>query len=472
MTIAYNGKTMHINTKTRITAKLQSIIFVVLLITSVSLIAWLSLSYDRKYDWTSTGRYDLSSSTIEILQQLDKPLTINIYIDPAKSQQYSDYTVLLAKTFSWYQKYKEDISLEFHDVKLFTREELGARGYKSEGDIIFTYNGENKRLLAVSERGISSVLFRFLRGANRKLVFVTGHAERDPFGRDNFDYGLLSQFLSSKGFDIIKLNLVAERKIPEDIDALIIASPTADYLDTEINLIHDYVKQGGNLVWLHDPFTQVDLDPVRTLLGIDFSQGVIIDKGIVKSPTVIMTGPEYITHPITSELRERSVFIRSTEITFDKENKQWHATPLFYSYDSTWLELDQITGTVEFKEGVDKKGPIVFAYALSRPVPTPIPSDNSNTNEKNLEQRVLIVGDSDFLSNGMLESGVNLELADNIANWITKDDSLINIKLAISSDIYFDMDEKDLAILGLLYLFILISLISTGIIIRRKRRKR
>ncbi len=105
-------------------------------------------------------------------------------------------------------------------------------------------------------------------------------------------------------------------------------------------------------------------------------------------------------------------------------------------------------------------GPLNIGVALSR-------------EGDDVQQRVVVIGDGDFLSNGYLGVGGNLQLAMNIANWLVSDDTLLSIPAKSSSDITLDMDEFELAMVGLTFLVVLpLLLLGSGFFIWWRRRRR
>ena len=90
----------------------------------------------------------------------------------------------------------------------------------------------------------------------------------------------------------------------------------------------------------------------------------------------------------------------------------WKPTQLIDAAPNGWLETGEIGAKVSFDEKSDIPGPINIAVALERPY-----------GKKG--QRVVVVGNANFLSNTFLANGGNLDLGINMVNWLAGDDSLI-----------------------------------------------
>ncbi len=102
-----------------------------------------------------------------------------------------------------------------------------------------------------------------------------------------------------------------------------------------------------------------------------------------------------------------------------------------------------------------------IAFALTKP------------NVDNREQRIVVVGDSNFLSNAYLGNGANAELGLNIFNWLSHDDQLISITATTASDIKLELSKLAQMFIGFGFLFVLpLLLIASGTFIWWRRRQR
>ncbi|HEY9112768.1 MAG TPA: ABC transporter, partial [Rhodanobacteraceae bacterium] len=100
--------------------------------------------------------------------------------------------------------------------------------------------------------------------------------------------------------------------------------------------------------------------------------------------------------------------------------------------------------------------------ALSRLSPSP---------DKN-QQRVVVIGDGDFLSNAYLADAGNLALGERVIDWLLGDDALASVPQA-APDAVLKPTRAELGALTFGYLVTLpIVLILIGLAIRWRRRRR
>jgi ABC-type uncharacterized transport system involved in gliding motility auxiliary subunit len=88
------------------------------------------------------------------------------------------------------------------------------------------------------------------------------------------------------------------------------------------------------------------------------------------------------------------------------------------------------------------------------------------------EQRIIVIGDGDFLSNAFFQFGGNFALGLNIMNWLAAEDNLIDIPSKTDLDLSLDFSSNTLIFIGIIFLILLpLTLISISIAIWLHRRK-
>jgi len=114
------------------------------------------------------------------------------------------------------------------------------------------------------------------------------------------------------------------------------------------------------------------------------------------------------------------------------------------SGDHTWLERGDLTGEVEFNPLQERRGPLTLGLGLERQ-----PDDRDGP------QRVLVVGDGDFLSNTYIGNSGNLELGLRMINWLASDDTMITIPPRTVEDARLNMPQVLLGVFGITLLLAL-----------------
>jgi len=455
---------MKINSKIRHKLRLQQLFFYILLLIAVSLLAKLSLQYDYSTDLTANSRHSLSETTIALLDQIDTPITIQAFIRPN-----SDYQTVLASLLDRYQNQNQYLIVKYINPDLapdLTR----MLGIQQDGELVITREQHEERVYDLSEQSLTNALISVSRQQEQWLIFMEGHGERDPVSQANFGLSLWSNQLKQKGFKVGTLNLAEHRQIPDNTAVLILASPETSWLPGEITLIQDYINQGGNMLWLTEPGSNHHLSSLAELLDIEFVAGTVVDPnaellGINDPQFVLIT--DYANHPIGHAVSNATLFPQATAIEISSD-ENWQSLPLLISQTNTWSEtgpLDEHQGIdFVFDQDNDTAGPLNIGLLLSR---------ENDDEDMLIEQRVVVIGDGDFLSNTYLGNGANLSLGVAIINWLAKDDALISIPVKTTLDTSLELTRTETIIIGLGFLIILpLALLLSGSIIWWRRRRR
>lgn len=467
---------MEINKKSKRTLILQGWSFTILFLVIAGLLGWISTRYNKEFDWTATGRHTLSEASVKVLEKLEGPVNITSY---ASGTDQSPIRQRVKDILKRYEKRTDKFHLTFVDP-MTNPEQTRELGIRSDGEMIFEYQGRTEHVQELTEQVITNTLQRLLRNAERQIVFITGHGEREPAGQANHDLSAFMDGLKNKGFVVSDVNLTQTLSIPANTSVLVIASPLAEYLAGELDVVKTYLEQGGNLLWLHDPDSRATLKPLSDYLDIEFMGGVIVDLEIqllgVNDPTIIMG--QYADHPITQDFKMLTLFPRTGGITA-KTSEKWQVTTFLNSIQRSWLERGELKGTIQFDQGTDVQGPINVGLALTREFNSNAADKKDGATDKDQEtndnktQRIVVLGDGDFISNAYLGNQGNQAFGENIMNWLTHDDNFIDIPQAKAPDAEIVVTEKGMIMFGLLYfIFIPLSLIGAGVFIWLKRRKR
>ena len=460
---------MEITDKTRLKLRIQGLIFLILFLSIVGMLAWISKRYNIEADWTATGRNTLSEASIKLAQRLPDKFTFTAF---ARDSDLIPARKSIRDIVGRYQKHTDKIELIFIDPE--TNPDLTRKmGIAVEGEIVVEYQDRNEHIKSPNEENITNTMQRLMRSGERKVLFITGHGERNPVGRANHDLGQFAIHLKKKGIKAEAISLTEALTIPDDAAVLVIASPQVKYLEGEVKIIRDYVSKGGNLLWLQDPGSKFNLDSLAKDFGIDFYPGVVVDPSTellgIPDPTFSLV-VQYPNHAISNEFDRLTLYPRASGINHEAVKEVWSKTALLQTVSRSWSEAGELKGAIQFDQGVDTAGPLTVGLTLSRELKS---DKKDQKNEKGREQRIAIIGDGDFLSNAYLGNQGNQDMGHAIINWLSNDDSFIDIPSVTSPDSQLNLDQATWSMVGLLFLVgIPVGLVIAGVTVWLKRRKR
>jgi ABC-type uncharacterized transport system involved in gliding motility auxiliary subunit len=456
---------MFVTAKTRLQNRLNSIVMFCLLSISMGLLAWLSHKHSVEYDWTASGRHTLSEASRNLLVQMPDKIEITSY-----ARENAQLRDAIKKFVGKYQRHKPDIVLRFVNPDAVP-DEVRNLGISVDGEIIVRYQDRSEHVKSDKEQVFTNALQRLARNQERWIAFVEGHGERNALGDANHDMGEWVKQLFNQGYRVQPINLSETQSIPDNTGILVIAGPRIDYLPGELRIIINYINSGGNFLWLQEPGPLYNLDGLAEELALKFYKGAVIDYAGqligINDPTIsLVTKTLYSPHAVTEGFEFSTLFPMAGAIELLVTEK-WITKPILTTGDHTWSETAKLEGTVEFNEGSDTQGPLTIGISLEREL-----ESEQGDELVTKQQRIVVMGDGDFLSNTYLTNSGNNELGTRIINWLSSDDEFIAIPPKISNDTQLSVSPTVLGIIGIGFLFILpAGLIAIGIAIGLRRKK-
>jgi ABC-type uncharacterized transport system involved in gliding motility auxiliary subunit len=445
--------------------RLDGWLFALLRVLAAAAIGYLSTRYAHQADWTANGRTSLSAESRAVLARFDGPVEIVSYANPQ-----GDLRQTVAGFLQRYQAVKPDLSLRFADPQLDPAK-MRELGITVDGALILHYKDREQRLDELSERSLTNALERLLRGSDRIVAFVTGDGERRADGQANADLGTFMAQLEARGMRAVPLNFAQVTAVPEHTDLVVLASPSLALPPGAVQALVAYVQNGGNLLWLSEPANDdLGLKPLADALGVRVLPGVLVDgSGTalgLHDPRLIALG-DYPPQAITRGFTLTTLFPQASALAKVTQG-DWAVTPFLRSGAQSWTEFQPIDNNkpsdIRFDaDAGELKGPLDFGFALSRLSPSP---DKS-------EQRAVVIGDGDFLSNTFLGNGGNRALGERVFDWLLGDDKLVELPPRGAPDRLLQISQTELNALsfGFLVALPLLLLLIGGLIVWRRRRR-
>lgn len=433
----------------------QSLLITLILLALLFALAWLSSRYRIQFDWTINSSNSLSEQSQKVLDKLQGPIEITAYIDDDKTLRNK-----IKRITEHYTHYKPDTHVTFINP-VNNPQKTRELGIGKEGALTVTYQGRTENLTVIDESALTNALLRLANAEDRWVTFLTGHGERSPNGKANHDLASFGEDLEQRNIKRVRLNLSQIPAIPDNSSVLVIAGPRVPMLDGELEIILDYIGDGGNLLWLIDPESPLP-QILAEQLGIEILPGTLIDTNSrlygVDDPSFVIVS-EYSPHALTKNLAAMTVYPVTAALTM-RNRSDFHATPILTSVARSWTETGPLSGTIRFDaDTAEREGPLTFGFALTRQI-------------GNKQQRIVVIGDGDFLSNTYIGNVGNRDMGLRIISWLAHDDRFIDIPSKIAPDRQLQLDRQVMAIMAFSFLIVFPAvLIGWGLIIWRKRKR-
>ncbi len=444
--------------------RFQNLLSIVLIIAVAVLLGWASQRFSLTFDWTYANRNSLTPASQRVVDALDAgPIVFTAYAYPGAARD--DIRQRIAR----YRRAADNVRLAFVDPAQ-RPDLLRELGVSEAGEVRVRYQGRSETLADLTEPSITRALQRLSVAEDQWIVFLTGHGERSVTDESPGGYPELAAALTAQGLKVRELSLTAPAAIPDNATALTIASPRSDLLPGEIEMLRDYVERGGNLLWLDDPGPRYGLSVLAADLGVDWLPGTIIYpdyRALGTGHPAIALVATYPQTPITEHINGLTVFPFAGGLAADPAN-DWQSTPILRAPSRSWLETGSLErGTLVFEPDTgDRAGPITIGLALSRPLP-----DRSSGGFE--RQRALVVADSDFLTNGHIDTLSNRQLGMALFQWLARRDAQIAVDVPAAPDAHLELAPG--ATRSIWWLFVVVlpfGLLTVGVsrwVLRRRR---
>jgi len=304
-------------------------------------------------------------------------------------------------------------------------------GYRRGGNVLLEYEGRRQLAEVPEEEQVSEALRRVLKKQRKKLYFLTGHGERTgPKQRRGFQ--VAKKALQSEGYKLADLNLLTEAKVPPDAAVVIIAAPQKALLSHEVTALQAYLKQGGRLFLLLEPFQNAGLKDFLSNYGVNLDDGTVLelkltqDRAILK-PIVTQYGPSRITQ----DFYLSTIFPKPRPLFLNKEIKTVTLQPLVTTSKASWEKFGQDWQKDQknlFDPKQDKKGPFTLAVLVEpKSAQKPPASEKSPAVQPSY---LAVFGDADFAANEFFNQLGNGDLFLNTVNFLAAEEKQIIIRKA------------------------------------------
>ena len=460
---------MKVNPKLRLQILIQNSFFVVLFIALIFLLGFLANQYKFSKDITQANRNTLTTGSINVLKQMQGPITLTVFASEDDVNNGDTFRQGIINFMARYQRTKPDINVKF--ISPIKEPKLAQEnGIKEDGEVVVEYQKRSEHIKPpFAEQEMTNLFMRLSRTSQRAVMYLDGHGERNLIGLKNNDVGEFGKQLESKGLKFANLNLTIESEVPLNGSMLVIASPQKTISPIEAKKIKKFLESGGNLLWLLDDNNFRGLDEIVAYLGLSVSSGQVIDpaekvEGVNEN---IASASSYGEHAITRNFMLGTRFSNAHEVNAKGTlDNGWEVSKLIEVSPNGWLESSQVMTNQKptFDKSKDKAGPINIAVALQRVY-----------GKKG--QRVVVVGNGNFLSNTFITNGGNLDLGINMINWLSGDDNLISIQPMPLKDVNVTIPDNQMSfiiawtVFHSFEYFIPIGFFVLGILFWFKRRK-
>lgn len=443
-----------------------SLFFLIVFLTAAG---FLGLRFNKTFDLTEEGINSLAPQSQDILKALNKDLNIMIFYN---GDQISDAARMiknsLSSSLSLYKQESSRLKIRFIDSYVETalaEEYLSNLSDKTQKEIfVFAeYEGRSVRVdEPFMEESFTSAIIKAKKREKKEIYFLVGHGERDL--KDDQVNGLktFEQYLSDSAFILKEWSFIQDGVPPSPPALILIVGSRRPFLKEELNWLKNYLeKEGGRLFIALDPGEKHNLQEFLKQFHLNFQNNFIVSQmgylygGAAKALGLFFDNSNSITKKF-QEGKDITLFDKASAVDVSKDfPKDYKFSYLLKSHPGSFsvpnlrdkIEVGalsqqnmavEITGTIKKSADKEEKSDKKENEANSHDKHSHDKKDNSSSEEsgskkqKNKETektfRMVVFGDSDFLTNKHFYQGINRDLALNTVVSLLDEEELISIR--------------------------------------------
>lgn len=270
-----------------------SLAITALVLAGVIIFNWLVSSladrFNLEFDMTADKKNSISEENIEYIKALDADVTVTVC---GNEDEYAEYMSYYAQNYgvtisssseleyfeqtinliSKYNDYNDKIVVKYVDPQTteFTaittnyssyslnygdlivtssvsgKERVKVLGfddiYVTSEDTSYSYYGYSSYTLAANklETALTSAIAYVTSSDSKKVALLSGHSQ------NNYS-AAYQELLTANNYDITEISDKLITAISNEYDAVIIAAPSIDFIDSEIDVLADFLENGGKM---------------------------------------------------------------------------------------------------------------------------------------------------------------------------------------------------------------------------------
>lgn len=421
-------------------------------------------SWDVSWDLTEEGRRELSEQTRQVLHNMNREVTVTAFFLDSDDELLLIGKEKTLRFLEQCQRYTDLLKVEVEDPQLAVDRMMAMEvNFASPQGTIVIHSGVRKRVITLSggsprleERDFTNALINVLRASEPKIYYLTGQGQRDLADTESgAGAGGLFEVLRRESYVVEPYSIpINQPVIPDDCNILVTNNPTGDLHPRELEAIQAYLDRGGRLLVMLDPWLHANPNMANEVFRpwlasrycIEIGSDIVLTRDQEKHYEAqlsaargpfeavdsdedfeIWRGSYRADHPITAGFDQTMVLQAARTVSVcDEPQEGVFAFDLLRTTPNFWAESDvaglRNRGTAE-QDDHERFGALPLAVSVI--ANTDMPGDSEG---RNRQARIVVVGDSDFVSNGQITYPGHINFVMNTFAWLSESEELIAIR--------------------------------------------
>jgi hypothetical protein len=425
-----------------------NVVLIVLVVLSVVvMVNYLSRDYFTRFHWSTTSEHELSPLTLKVLHSLTNKVKITLYYDRNEpfystvlsllnqyntaNSRVSVESVDYVRDAGAAQRVKLQYDLTFPSATNLVIFDCEGRKRVLDGNALTSYTMEQvpnekerefrkKPTAFEGERMFTATLMDVTNPKRFIAYFLQGHREHRIDSDETFGFMKFAAVAHENLIETQPLSLLGTNTVPMDCNLLVIAGPRDEFQDFELEKIDQYLVQGGRLLALFNPASlsrengseKTGLDKILTKWGVDVGNDIVQDHDRRASGDQDMLVSDFNPkHPIVNPLLDSRLYMVQPRAVAKKKSAPQTA-------DAPHVEELAFTGpnARAGKSQNSQRFPLIAA--IEKGAIKGVITERGST-------RMVVAGDSVFLTNTGIRNAPNRDFAAYALNWLLERTQLL-----------------------------------------------
>ena len=488
----------------QIARRQMGVVFTVAINSLMVVVIWALATFmtSRHYarvDLTSSKHYALAPQTRHVLEGLTAPVEIFVVLSRSSADLRAEVEDLLAE----YRARSSRLSLHYVDpVKDPGEVERIRATYKLPSplaDEIFVAMGDRFRRVPVAamiqqkvisvnghlrhgplhfvgEAEITSTLIQLTRKTPGRVAFLAGHGERDITDSANVGIATVAGELRRLGWTVDQHIVTpgAAAQFVTNTTLVVVAGPQKQLANEDLSALEGVLDRGGGLLCLVDPGVNSGLEPLLNPWDIRLADDLVVDLQehlASADPTGLYVTRFSADHPIGKGMGSLAAVLptaRRVAVNVKNPNPSVFTANFMHTSGNGWAVVYRPgERALKVDRQHDKRGPISLGVASERSQPFAEPGRDP------LQGRIVVIGDSDFVSNQYVDMAGNLNLFLNCVDWLAGRQDLISVRPKLVDERIMSLTRRQTQTVFWLSVLVVpgaVVLIGVGLLLRRRRK--
>ena len=416
----------------------DTVVRTALVLAVVVMINYLGGLFSKRFYLSSQTRTEISSRTVDVLRSLTNQVSVTLYYDTGEDLYPTILSLLNA-----YHAINPNVSIRTVDYvrnpgeaeKIKAQYKLNSPTDKNliifdsgtgrlpkiiPGDALAKYTLEQvpnekehefrkKPVAFLGEMMFKSALLALENSKPFKAYFLQGHGEPSLADSDENSYLKFASVLGQNYVQVEPLALLGDSSIPDDCNLLIIAGPRTMLSNPELQKIEQYLSQGGRLLLL---LNYASIQHPTGLEDILRHWGVNVGNDVVQDPeNTVSSGQDVIVynfsqHPVVNPLTQLALRLI---LPRPVSRINWQNPP------ADAPKVDELAFSGPASILMNQRGLPPHSYPLMAAVEQNEVKGLATTHGG---CRMVVVGDSLFLDNQLINNAANSDFVGYAVNWL------------------------------------------------------